>query len=114
MPVTTSVTTGRPEEIETPVGRFQFRHTSPERFFGFVEMEVSADQVVLIATPQKALVDLLYLTAHSDWMDYLRELRIERPADFDPGELRSAADLMNSDKVVRAGMRLIQIWEEEG
>ena len=114
VPVTTSVTTGRPEEIETPLGRFQFRHASPGRFFGFVEMEISVEQAVLIATPQKALVDLLYLTAHSDRVDYLRELRIERPVDFDPGALRSAAYLMNSDKVVRAVMRLIQLWEKEG
>ena len=114
VPVTTSVTTGRPEEIETPVGRFQFRHTSPGRFFGFVEIEVSMEQAVLIATPQKALVDLLYLTAHSYRVDFLRELRIERPADFDPGALQSVAELMGSDKVVRAVMRLLQIWEEEG
>ncbi len=114
VPVTTSVTTGRPEEIETPIGRFQFRHTSAGRFFGFVEMEVSVEQAVLIATPQKALVDLLYLTEHSDGVDYLRELRIERPADFGLAALRSAADLMNSDKVVQAVLRLIQIWEEEG
>jgi len=114
VPVTTSVTTGRPEEIETSVGRFEFRHTKPRRFFGFAEIEVAVDQVVLIATPQKALVDLLYLTAHSDRVDYLRELRIERPASFDTGALESTANLMNSDKVVRAVTRLIQLWEDEG
>lgn len=113
VPVTTSVTTGRPEEIETSVGRFLFRHTRPSRFFGFVEIEVAVDQVVLIATPQKALVDVLYLAAHSDRVDYLRELRIEWPADFDIGALESTAHRMHSDKVVRAVARLIQLWEDE-
>ena len=114
VPVTTSVTTGRPEEIDTAVGRFQFRHMSPSRFFGFVEIEVSVEQVVLIATPQKALVDLLYLTAQSDQVAYLRELRVERPESFDPGMFESTADLMDSDKVVRAVNRLIRQWEDNG
>lgn len=113
VPVTTSVTTGRPEELETPIGRFEFRHTAPSRFFGFVETEIAPDQPALIATPQKALVDLLYLTPHSDDRDYLRELRIERPEGFDLGALAAAVERQGSDKVARAVTRLIQLWEEQ-
>jgi len=113
VPVTTSMTTGRPEVLETPIGRFEFRHTKRSRFFGFVEMEVAHDQTALIATPQKALVDLLYLAPHSDQADFLRELRIERPDGFDIGVLRSSADRLDSEKVARAVTRLMQLWEEE-
>ena len=113
VPVTTSVTTGRPEEISTPLGRFQFRHVSTPLFFGFTEVEIAVGQRALLATPQKALVDLLYLTAHSDDSDYLRELRLEVPDGFDVDALRSTSARHGSAKVERAVAQLIELWEEE-
>jgi predicted transcriptional regulator of viral defense system len=35
LPLTTSVGTGRPEELGTDAGRFLFRHISKKRFIGF-------------------------------------------------------------------------------
>lgn len=102
VPVTTSVTTGRPEELATPAGRFLFRHVARERFFGFHEDEVARDQWALVASPAKALVDLLYLTPRSDDPGYLRELRLEWPDDFDLESLRATAARMGSAKVERA------------
>ena len=90
VPVTTSVTTGRPEELETPAGRFQFRHVASRLFQGFAETEVSPGEFALLASPYKALVDLLYLTPGSDKSEYLVELRLTRPERF---EADSAADL---------------------
>lgn len=110
VPVTTSVGTDRPVIHDTPLGRFQFRHVSTARFWGFVELEVARDQFARVATPAKALVDLLYLTPHSDNRDYLEELRMEPPDDFDPGELVSTAQRMGSAKVCRAVERLREIW----
>jgi hypothetical protein len=112
VPVTTSVTTGRPEEIETPVGRFEFRHTKPSRFFGFGETEIAPDQPALIATPQKALVDLLHLSPHSDEVVYLRELRLARPDGFDLTALAATVERQGSRKVARAVRRLLRLWEE--
>jgi hypothetical protein len=74
---------------------------------------ISDDQRVLLATPQKALVDLLYLTPHSDQIEYLRELRLERPENFDLDELRKAADRSSSAKVVRGVRRVVALWKEE-
>ena len=113
VPVTTSVTTGRPEELATPIGRFQFQHVSTRLFFGFAEVQVSRDQQALLASPQKALIDLLYLTPHSDQVEYLRELRIARPERFDLGGLRADVERSGSAKVERAVRRLLALWEEE-
>jgi predicted transcriptional regulator of viral defense system len=110
VPVTTSVTTGRPGELDTPIGRFQFRHVSPTLFFGFAEMESAPGQPALIATPQKALVDLLYLTPHSDHEDFLRELRVVRPDGFDLGALHTAVKRCGSAKVERAVRKLMLLW----
>ncbi len=113
VPAVTCVTTNRPEEFDTPLGRFLFRHVATVRFFGFREIEVSPDQHALIATPAKALVDLLYLTAHSDNPEYLRELRLTRPDTLTSHDLRIAAGEMRSGKVERSVERLIAIWQRE-
>jgi hypothetical protein len=113
VPVTTSVTTGRPEELDTPAGRFQFRHVSARLFYGFKEAEPAPGQFALLADPYKALVDLLYLTPNSDQVAFLRELRLTRPEGFDLGQLRVTADRSGSAKVKRAVQRLFEEWKEE-
>jgi predicted transcriptional regulator of viral defense system len=112
VPVTTSVTTGRPEEVSTSAGRYQFRHLAKSRFFGFREIELAPGQRALVATPCKALVDLLYLAHHSDNPGYLRELRIARPPDLDIEKLFRTAELTGSAKVLRAVRCLVTVWEE--
>jgi predicted transcriptional regulator of viral defense system len=113
VPATTSVTTERPEEYDTQVGRFQFRHISPKRFFGFEENELSPNQQVLMATPAKALVDLLYLTPHCDNPEYLRELRLHEPDGFDRESLDTVVEKVDSNKVERAIRQIIQLWKEQ-
>lgn len=113
VPVVTSVTGGRPEKLDTPVGRFLFRHVQSRNFFGFVEREIAPGESVRIARPEKALADLLYLTSGSDEVDYLAELRLERADSFSPAVLAETAERMCSPKLKRAVARLRQHWEEE-
>lgn len=113
VPMTTSVTTGRPEELSTPIGRFQFRHVVSSLFFGFQEVEIGREQTALVATPQKALLDLLYLTPGSDQTDYLCELRLEPSAGFDYESLREMARQCGSAKVERAVNILMSIRDKE-
>jgi hypothetical protein len=94
------------------MGRFLFRHISPKRFFGFTELEIVLGQQALIASPAKALVDLLYLTPHSDNPDYLRELRLTEPEGFDREELGAVVEKVGSRKVERAVRRIIALWKE--
>ena len=114
VPATTSVTTGRPETLATPLGRFQYRHVARQLFDGFNEIEIAADQRVLIAAPEKALVDILYLTPHSDSEDFLRELRVlPHPSFADETVLLSAARASLSKKVLRAMSCLVKILQED-
>ncbi len=106
VPVTTSITTKRPEELETGLGRFLFRHVSPKLFFGFADRPLSGGQHALIATPEKALFDLLYLTPRSDDRSYLRELRLEFVTSFSISRLEEVADRAGSVKVARAARML--------
>ena len=102
VPVTTSVTTDRPEELQTPLGRFVFRHVKKTAFFGYIQTEISRGQSVFLASPEKALLDLLYLTPGSDSPEYLKELRFEPTDRFDWQALRMHADRFESRPLKRA------------
>jgi len=112
VPVTTSITTARPEVVDTPAGRFQFRHVAKLLFWGFEEREVASGQFALMATPYKALMDLLYLTPRSDDSAWLRELRCEPPDGYEPDVLTETAQRMGSAKVLRAVDGLKKIWDQ--
>ncbi len=58
----TSVTTQKNKTFETPVGRFEYRHL-PLRFYpqGIERIELGENRGFLIACPEKALFDTLYL-----------------------------------------------------
>jgi predicted transcriptional regulator of viral defense system len=102
VPVTTSVTTGRPEELETPLGGFAFRHVKKTAFFGYTQTEISRGQAVFLASPEKALLDLLYFTPASDSPEYLEELRFEPVDHFDWKILRTYAERLKNQKLRRA------------
>jgi len=54
-----SVTTAKTRRYQTPIGTFSIHHLEPEFFFGF---EVNSSHDVKMATPEKALIDVLYLS----------------------------------------------------
>ena len=102
VPVTTSITTGRPGEFSTPLGTFVFRHVRTPLFQGFREFEMDTLQPAFVATPEKALLDLLYLEKGSDSEAYLAELRLEIDDGFDLEELERFSRIFRSGKVRRA------------
>jgi len=60
----TSITIGRNKRFDTPIGRFSYRHMRPDRYpLGITQMNI-AGRMVLLATPEKALVDLLVLSKY--------------------------------------------------
>ncbi len=113
-PAVTSVTTRRPESLETPIGRFTFRHVNRRLFFGFGEREVAPGQPALVAGPEKALIDLLYLTPGSDDRGYLEELRLEWDVDFDFEVFETGVERTRSPKVTRAARHLHELRDQQG
>jgi hypothetical protein len=76
VPVTTSVTTGRPQNRENAFGAFEYHHCPPERLAGYVVEPLGGGQEALVATPAKALADLIRLVPGADSIEYLSELRL--------------------------------------
>lgn len=102
VPAVTSVTTRRPGEWQTPLGHFIFRHIQPELFFGFERQPVADQQYAYIATPEKALLDLIYLHPDGDSLAYLESLRLQNLDRLNVARLRHVAAQTNKPKLRRA------------
>jgi predicted transcriptional regulator of viral defense system len=102
VPVTTSATTGRPIRVDTPLGSFLYRHLAPVAFFGYGRVPLLRDQEALIASPAKALLDLVYLTPGGEAAGYLESLRLANLPAMSARDLRAYARRWGKDKIARA------------
>lgn len=113
VPVVTSVTTARPERLSTPVGTYTFSHVKQPFFFSYLQVEVSLRQFAFVATPEKALLDLIYLTPNGDRDPYLRELRLQNLEIIDGKAFTKAAERFGKMKIQRAVENVLRIIDEE-
>ncbi len=113
VPTVTSVTTRRPESLSTPMGRFIFKHVRRSMFHGFRAIEVAPRQTAYVALPEKALLDLIYLTPKADTEGYLEELRLGNLERLDRHSLMEMARSSGSPKLIRSARRLACLagWE---
>lgn len=102
VPVTTSVTTGRPASWETPLGDFTFRRVQASHFTGYQVVELGGSQRAFVAAPEKALLDLVYLHPAGDAPAYLRELRLQNLENLDPEAMRGLVERLDKPKLARA------------
>jgi predicted transcriptional regulator of viral defense system len=80
----------RTRRIQTAIGTFDVHHIAPELFGGFTGWRRGGS----IASPEKALFDLVYLRAAAGGRAYLPELTL--PEGFEHGALRVWADRIGS------------------
>lgn len=113
VPVTTSVTTSRPAHWETPLGVFDFRHIQIDFFDGNRLVDLGEKQRAFIATPEKALLDLVYLEPGGDTHDYLTELRLSNLDQLDWQLLEGLAMKIEKPKLMRAIIVIRELIREE-
>ena len=113
VPTVTSVTTQRPERVETLLGQFVFRGIKKNWFCGYQRVDLVSGQSAFVATPEKALLDLVYLTPGADNYDFLIGLRLQSLEKLDLGALRELADMSKSEKVLRAVRQIAELVELE-
>lgn len=106
VPAITSICTGRPEEVITPLGSFIFRHIKKEFFSNYQFIDLGEEQSAFIATPEKALFDLLYLTPFSDKLEYLQELRLQNLKNLNTNILIKMADKSGIRKLLFAAKKI--------
>ena len=113
VPVTTSVTTGRPARAQTPVGDYLYRHVQVDWFHSYVSIMLVDNQAAYIATPEKALLDLVYLEPGSDTLAYLQELRLQNLERLDLSKIQQIVQSAHKPKLARAYPIIVQLVEEE-
>ena len=102
VPMVVSVTTSRPARWETPLGDFAYRHIRSDLFAGYKRSPLGNGEFAFVARPEKALLDLIYLTPQSDSREYLAELRLQNLQQLDMVELRRQGELFGRPKIDRA------------
>jgi len=65
-------------------------------------VEIAPRQFVFVASPEKALLDLVHLTPGADSSGYLRELRLQNPAAIHVPMLNELAQRSGKPKLIRA------------
>ncbi|NOR83939.1 MAG: hypothetical protein GQ526_10655 [Ardenticatenales bacterium] len=108
-PVVTSVTTARPGRWETPLGDFGFRHVKTSWLRSYQRLALGGDQRAFVATPEKALLDLVYLEPGGDEPTYLAELRLQALERLDLDALTRLADQSGKPKLRRAACRVADL-----
>lgn len=101
VPEVTSCGPGRPHVRETPLGRFSFRYLKAGLRLGYRLVELGGDQRAFVATPEKALLDLVHLQPRGDDPDWIDGLRLNVEA-LRPERAEAMAAAAASPKLVRA------------
>ncbi|MFZ4694840.1 MAG: type IV toxin-antitoxin system AbiEi family antitoxin domain-containing protein [Verrucomicrobiia bacterium] len=82
-----AITLGRSRRVATPLGTYAFHHASPRFFFGY---QPWGEGGILMATPEKALLDLLYFGASRPGT-FRAWPELEFPRSFRWGDMRTMA-----------------------
>jgi hypothetical protein len=111
----TSISSRVTRTFENDFGVFHYRHIKASAFFGYRSVRID-DRKVLIAEPEKALLDLWYLEK-GDWTrERMHEMRFQNMELVDPARLREYAERFESPRIVNAARKwlLLKESEEEG
>lgn len=112
VPITMSVTTGRPGRWETEFGGFRYRHVHLDLFWGYEQVGLREDGAGYVALPEKALLDLFHFTTGPIRAAFVRELRLE-PEAMDGRRLLEFAQRAARPKLIRAAEVTVQVLEED-
>jgi hypothetical protein len=107
----TSVTPRVPRRFENPFGLFDYRNVKMEAFFGYVVAK-HGEQEILVAEPEKALLDHWHLTP-GEWTEArLAEMRYQHWDRVRDERLRNYAERFRSPRLRRAVGRWLTVAAE--
>jgi len=108
----TSVTARVPRRFQNPFGVFDYRHVKQEFFFGY-RPEVFGNNEILVAEPEKALLDHWHLTPGEWTTQRLEQMRFQNNGLIKETRLRNFAQRWGSPRLTRAVERFFQSSEGE-
>ena len=110
--MTQSVTPRHGREWASDLGQFFYQSIKRDRFWGYQEEvldKLPAQNRFMIARPEKAFLDLVYLQKGEWTRERLVEMRFQSIESIDPERLQQYAERFDSPKVVRAAERFLDV-----
>ena len=103
--VYTSVTTRGPISFDNEYGMFRYSAIKRSLFFGYRSVTIAGSEA-LVATAEKALLDLFHLH-HGEWdRSRMIEMRFQQTEVVDRNRLRAYAQRIGKPRVLRA----VDVW----
>jgi predicted transcriptional regulator of viral defense system len=99
VPLITSVTTLKTITFSNDFGEYSYKNIKPDMMFGYDLREMEGGRRIMFATPEKALVDLLYLYPFYNTERDIEELRLDESYmedDFNAERLTEFSDRIGS------------------
>ena len=103
----TSVTTRPPRQFDNPFGAFVYTAIKRRFFFGYRTVSIAGTDVVL-ATPEKALLDLFHLHSGEWNRPRMIEMRFQQTEGIDRQRLQAYAERMGKPRILRA----VEVWQK--
>jgi len=103
----TSVTPRVPRLFENPLGVFEYRNIKQEAFFGYRE-EPFGPSTIVVAEPEKALLDHWHLSPGEWTSERLEEMRYQHTDVVNEGRLREFAGRFARPRLDRAVDRWLE------
>lgn len=111
---TTSVTSRRRTTAhETKFGTYTYQVVQKSLFTGFSLVEVTSGQFVYLARPEKALLDLIYLTPQGDQMLFLESLRLQNTEQIDIAWMQDFTQSIGKNKLMTGVENLSRLIKSE-
>ena len=98
--------------FENPFGVFDYRNIKQEAFFGY-RTATYGEAEILVAEPEKALLDHWHLTAGEWTAERLAEMRYQNTQGIDASRLQAYAARFRSPRLVRTVQRWLHLAAEE-
>lgn len=110
---TTSATTARPECFSTTAGQCIYQHVKQELFWGYELVKLAGGDEAFMATPEKALLDVVHLQSSPNASRVRRGLRLQNLERLDAARLRDAVKLARSPRVLKVGEVIDQMMRDD-
>ena len=109
----TSVTTLKTAKFENAFGTFHYQNVKTPIFFGYEMKTMQNGRGLLFATPEKALLDLLYLNPYYKTVQDMEELRLDEDflqSEFNWGRLHDYLAQIGSKTLTQRVKRLLKAY----
>lgn len=111
---TIGVSTLKTNTFSNQLGNFSYKTVKPEFFFGYQQLAYLENRSILMATPEKALLDLLYLYPFYNTIEEIQALRLDEDVldeSINPERYWGYVNLSNNKALKKRATLLLNAYQ---